>query len=213
MNDWRNDLASLGDSELAKMGVAGDRNALEELFRRQEIGLFAFVSRFIAGVADPEDVYQEIVLRAIQNMHRFNPNLNFRTWLYTLAANHCKNVLRAHEQRGKFKGPSTKVSSNEEEEIDLIEVAEDGSPWPDRNAESAEFMRALDNELANLPVGEREVFVLREFDGLPFREISSILKIPEATARSRMFLAIERLRTRLKRFAGQGAKSGAAGAL
>jgi RNA polymerase sigma-70 factor (ECF subfamily) len=198
----------LDESELVHRGHAGDRKALEELFKRYERGLFAFVNRFVGGAADPSDVYQDVVLRAIENIHRYNPNLSFRTWLFTLAANHCKNVLRSREQRGKFHMPSVKRSRNDAE-IDVLASAPDTAPGPDRAAEGSEFLRALERELMNLPPAQREVFVLREFNDVPFKEISSILKIPEATARSRMYLAVEYLRVRLRAFAGAGAGRGA----
>lgn len=198
----------LEEAELVRRGHAGDRKALEELFKRYERGLFAFVSRFVGGATEPADVYQEIVLRAIENIHRFNPNLSFRTWLYTLAANYCKNVLRSREQRGKFHASAVKRAADDAE-VDVIETAPDAAPGPDRAAENAEFVRALERELSNLPGPQREVFILREFNDIPFKEISSILKIPEATARSRMFLAVEYLRVRLREFAEGAARSGA----
>jgi RNA polymerase sigma-70 factor (ECF subfamily) len=194
------------DSELVRRGRAGDREALGELFGRYEKGLFGFVSRFVRGAAEPEDVYQEVVLRAIENIDRFNPKLSFRTWLFTLAANHCKNVLRSREQRGKFRLPSMR-RLGDDAEVDITETAPDDAPGPDRTTEDAEFVEALRRELTNLPRSQREVFILREFNGISFREISAILKIPEATARSRMFLAVEHLRVRLRHFSGAGAPS------
>ncbi len=191
----------LDEAELVRRGHAGDREALQELLRMHERGLYAFVNRFVGGAAEAADVYQDIVLRAIENIHRYNPNLSFRTWLYTLAANYCKNVLRSRGQRGKFRMPAFRRSGHGDE-IDVLATAPDPAPGPDRAAESSEFLRALERELMNLPAAQREVFVLREFNGVPFREISSILKIPEATARSRMYLAVEYLRVRLRAFAG-----------
>ena len=189
----------LDDTELVRRGRAGERGALEELFKRYEKGLFGYVRRFLKGAADPSDVYQEIVLRAIENLDRFNPKLNFRTWLFTLAANYCKNVFRSKEQRGKFRMPSMR-HAHDDVMIDVTETAPDASPGPDRTLENAEFIEALEHELMNLPHPQREVFILREFNDIPFKEISAILKIPEATARSRMFLAVEYLRVRLREF-------------
>jgi RNA polymerase sigma-70 factor (ECF subfamily) len=201
------DRSGLDEAELVRRGHAGDRSSLAELFRRYERGLFAFVSRFVGGAAEPADVYQEIVLRAIENIHRFNPNLSFRTWLFTLAANYCKNVLRSREQRGKFHAAAVK-RSRDDTEVDVIETAPDASPGPDLAAEHSEFISALERELSNLPAAQREVFILREFNDIPFKEISSILKIPEATARSRMFLALEYLRVRLREFGGKSGRHG-----
>jgi len=196
------------DSDLAIRGHAGDRKALEELFGRHEKGLYSFVNRLVGGVADPADVYQDVVTRAIENLGRFNPKLSFGTWLFTLAANHCKNILRSREQRGKFHMPSMKRRSDDSEE-DILESAPDRAPGPDRKTESAEFVDALERELRNLPRLQREVFVLREFSDFSFKEIAAILKIPEATARSRMFLAVEHLRVRLRAFSGAAPASSA----
>jgi RNA polymerase sigma-70 factor (ECF subfamily) len=194
------------DAELVRRGRAGDRRALEALFGRYEVPLFGFVRRFVSGAAEPADVYQEIVLRAIENIDRYNPKLSFRTWLFTLAANYCKNVLRSREQRGKFRAASVQ-RLGDDAVVDVIETARDASRSPDEGVENAEFVEALEQELQNLPPLQREVFILREFNDIPFKEIAAILKIPEATARSRMFLAIDYLRVRLKEFSAGGASS------
>jgi RNA polymerase sigma-70 factor (ECF subfamily) len=196
------------DSELAVRGHAGDPKALEELLRRHQRELFGFIRRFVGGVAEPSDVYQEIVLRIIENLDRYNPKLNFRTWMFTLAANYCKNVLRSKERRGRFQARAVR-GYGDGEPIDVIESAENGSPGPDAAAENAEFLGALEKELQNLPAPQREVFILREFNDVPFKEIAAILKIPEATARSRMFLALDYLRVRLREFSGGRGASGA----
>jgi len=196
------------DSELAVRGHAGDSEALEELLRRHQRELFGFIRRFVGGVSEPSDVYQEIVLRIIENLDRYNPKLNFRTWMFTLAANYCKNVLRSKERRGRFHAPAVRPAGDGES-IDVIESAESSSPGPDAAAENAEFLDALDKELHNLPAPQREVFILREFNDVPFKEIAAILKIPEATARSRMFLALDYLRVRLREFSGERGAPGA----
>ena len=208
--DEKVEIREPADSELVRRGRAGDREALGELLGRYEKGLYGFVSRFVRGAAEPADVYQEVVLRAIENIDRFNPRLSFRTWLFTLAANHCKNILRSRQQRGKFHAASVRRLDDDREE-DSVQAAPDGSPGPDLSAENAEFMRALNGELMNLPRPQREVFILREFNGFSFREISSILKVPEATARSRMFLAVEHLRVRLREYSGRPASYSPAG--
>jgi RNA polymerase sigma-70 factor (ECF subfamily) len=195
------------DSELAVRGHAGDSGALEELLGRHERELFGFVRRFVGGAAEADDVYQEIVLRIIENLGRYNPKLNFRTWMFTLAANYCKNVLRSRERRGRFHAPAVR-SSGDGRFVDVIETAESGSPSPYAAAETADFLEALDRELQNLPAPQREVFILREFNDIPFKEIATILKIPEATARSRMFLAVDYLRVRLKEYARRSGASG-----
>ncbi len=200
------------DSELAQKGHAGDAKALEELLRRHQRELFGFIRRFVGGVADPNDVYQEVVLRIIENLKRYNPKMNYRTWMFTLAANYCKNVLRSRKLRARFHAPATKETGGEES-IDVIETAESAAKTPDAAAEDSEFMTALEKELQNLPGPQREVFILRQFNDVPFKEIAAILKIPEATARSRMFLAMDFLRVRLKRFstgAGQRGPEGRA---
>jgi RNA polymerase sigma-70 factor (ECF subfamily) len=193
----------LDDAELVRRGRAGDRKAFEELFGRYERGLFSFVRRFVGGSAEPEDVYQEVLLKAMTNIGRYNVNLSFRTWLFTLAANHCKNVLRSRDQRGKFRAPWTRKASDEGE-IDVLDIVSSDEPDPEKDVETSEFMGSLERELGSLPPPQREVFILREFNGFSFKEIAAILKVPEATARSRMFLAVDRLRTRLRRFSLAG---------
>jgi RNA polymerase sigma-70 factor, ECF subfamily len=194
------------DEELIRRGRAGEREALGELFERYEVELYGFVRRFLRGAAEASDVYQEIVLKIIENLDRFNPKLNFRTWMYTLAANHCKNVLRSKERRKRFQAQPVR-RYGEDDEIDLIERAPNGSPAPDRKVEDEEFIEALEGELANLPAPQREVFILRAFNNVSFKDISMILRIPEATARSRMFLAVEYLRVRLREFSASAARA------
>ena len=79
----------------------------------------------------------------------------------------------------------------------MAEWLADGRPAPDRAAHHARLRPLLEQALMSLPKEQREVFVLREYSGVPFKEIASVVGMSENTVKSRMRYALEGLRRRL----------------
>jgi RNA polymerase sigma-70 factor (ECF subfamily) len=114
--------------------------------------------------------------------------------MYTIARNLCADAARRERVRGAESLDEQAAGKDGEEGRPLVdEVPGDGAA-PDRGAESLRLRPVLLRALAALPPEQREVFVLREQAGLPFREIAEMLGVNENTVKSRMRYALEGLR-------------------
>ncbi len=142
----------------------GSREGFEELFARYRGPVYGFFVRRVAHRERAEDLTQETFVAVIDSARRYVPKALVRTWIYSIAM---KQV--ASERRREGRG--TPVS------LDLV-----GSAPSDADA-SVWIRQALER----LPVQEREMLMLREYEQLTYAEIADLLGIPVNTVRSRLF--------------------------
>src|SRR5216684_2106849 len=175
------------DEELLAAFQQGDVGAVEALLRRHRAPLFTFLLRMLGDRERAEDLAQETFLRIVKGAAAWEQRARFQTWLYTIARNLCVDASR----RDKFRRTGS-----------LDETGPDGDPplvdsGPDRGAESARLRPVLQKALLSLPAEQREVFILREQAGVPFKEIAVMVGVNENTVKSRMRYALEGLRKAL----------------
>ncbi len=144
----------------------GSRDALEELFARYREPLYGFFRRRLANTQRAEDLTQEAFIAVIQGSERYEPRARVRTYLYGIALN-----LLAAERRKQAKQCFAEM------------VRE---PSVTLSSESEIWVR---DALQKLGAGEREILMLREYEGLPYSEIADVLRLPVNTVRSRLFRA------------------------
>ncbi len=186
------------DTELMTRFKAGDARAFEALLARHRRGVFNFCLKMLANRAAAEDAMQEVFLRVVRSAKDWQRQAKFTTWLYTIARNHCVDAIRRNTHR-KTASLDHAFNDQEGDGTPLGErVADEEGISPDRGAESARMRHLLASAIADLPAEQREVFVMREHAGLPFKEIAEVVGIPENTAKSRMRYALEHLRDRLR---------------
>lgn len=173
----------------------GDAAAFETLVRRHRTDVFSFLSRLLGDRARAEDLVQETWMKAIAAAPRWEERARFRTWLFSIARNLAVDEARRRAFRGTAQ-PLDVAGRPGDPTPDRVLAADD--PPPDRAASAALLRPRLEAALAALPEEQREVFLLREFAGVPFAEIAAITGTPEPTVKSRMRYALESLRRRLE---------------
>ncbi len=175
---------------------AGDARAFETLVRRHRTPVFNFILRFTGHRARAEDVLQETWLKVVRSAREYEPKAKFTTWLYTIARNLCVDSARkeSYRQASSLEAP---VGSGGDEGRPLGEGLPDAGVSPERGAYNARMRPLLERALAGLPEEQREVFVLREYSGIAFKEIAEVTGVSENTVKSRMRYALEGLRRRL----------------
>lgn len=189
-------LRELADEELFARFRRGERPAFETLLRRHRAPLFTFVLRTLGPSerARAEDIVQDTFVRVIKASADWQHQAGFSTWLFTIARNLCLDQRRRdkHRSADSLDAPVAAGATHS-----LGETLEGFAPGPERQAMSGALRPAIELALSRLSDEQREVFILREYSGLPFKEIAQVQGIGENTVKSRMRYALESLRATL----------------
>jgi RNA polymerase sigma-70 factor (ECF subfamily) len=181
----------------------GDVKAFEVLLKKHKKPVYNFCLRMLGDRTGAEDAMQEVFLRVVRSAQDWEKQAKFTTWLYTIARNHCVDLLRRASYRQTASLDQT-LGSEEGGQTLQDRVADEAAMPPDRGAESARLRGALDAALRALPEEQREVFVMREHAGMPFKDIAEVVGVPENTVKSRMRYALEHLRKSLEKLGVSG---------
>lgn len=171
----------------------GDARAFKELFERYREPLFNFLLRRVRDRSRAEELYQDIWTTVIERCHEFRGESKFSSWLYTIARNRCidhgrRMKLRSHDSLDAPRGDSGRA---------LVERVANPGPSTEDLAMGATFKARIAHAVEELPEDQREVFLLRQLQGLGFQEIAEIVGAPVNTVKSRMRYALERLQHEL----------------
>lgn len=177
--------------------LRGDAAPLGVLMQRHQTSLFRFCLRMLGDRSASEDATQEVFVKAVRGAKNWRPSAKVKTWLFSIARNHCIDELRKRTHR-KTDSLEQPLKGAKEEGTSLGQTVRDSAtPDPERSSMSKELRPRLIEALLALPEPQREVFLLREQAGLSFPEIASVLEVPENTVKSRMRYALQGLRKSL----------------
>ena len=182
---------------------SGDARAFEVLVKRHRAPVFNFILRFTGNRARAEDLLQEAWLKVVRGAGEYEPKARFTTWVYTIARNLCVDSARKESYR-QTESLDAPVEADEANGRALGETLPDGSVNPERGAHNTRLRPLLERALAALPDEQREVFILREYSGVAFKEIAAVTGTSENTVKSRMRYALEGLRKRLSELGVDG---------
>ncbi|MXY29028.1 sigma-70 family RNA polymerase sigma factor [Candidatus Poribacteria bacterium] len=190
------------DDELMERYRAGDEDAFTLLVRRHQQPLINFIARYINDRDSAEDLAQETFVRIFKASPRYKPGqAHFKTWMYHIAANLCKNELRNRGRRNRYRVDNVVDGNGDSERIDLIESAPaDAAFQPEVALERKELHDAIQSAIAELPEQYRVPLVLRDLQGLSYDEISETLELRSGTTKSRINRARLMLKDKLKSY-------------
>jgi RNA polymerase sigma-70 factor (ECF subfamily) len=175
------------DEELIARFQDGDTYAFDQLVRRYKDPLLNFIFRFIGDLNESEDIVQDTFYRVYKNKHYYKEVAKFSTWIYTIAGNLAKTELRRRKRRKIF---SIHKETQTEKEFELPDPKRD----PEEEVDSTITEKHIHKAISNLPPKFRQVIILRDVQGFSYEEISSIIKVPLGTVKSR----VNRARLRLQ---------------
>lgn len=177
------------DEQLMDEVVKGNSRAFTELYDRYSKPMLNYFYRMLwQDKLKAEDFMQELFTKIIQKPHLFNSKLKFKTWIFSIANNMCKNEYRKQEVR--------KGSNNDLHENIIGEDASDAVKKVDQSL----FNKRLKEELNLLSESHKQVFILRFKQGLSLKEIADVLDVSEGTVKSRVFYTLKKLSANLKEF-------------
>lgn len=187
------------DEELLDRFGAGDAAAFGTLLQRYRGPLYNFVVRTVRDVDMATDLVQDIFTRVIHRSDGFQRNAKFSTWIYAVARNLCIDHLRRmkHRRHASLDAP---LSEGNGQSTAWVERLANGQPDVERQASTSDLRARIADAVQNLPDEQREVFLLRELQQMPFADIALVVGATENTVKSRMRYALERLQEALADF-------------
>ena len=194
MEAARPDSEAATDESLMRRFQSGDASAFEEMFRRHRRPIYNFILRFVGDRHTADDLLQEVFLRCVQGAANYQFQSKVTTWLYTIARNLCvdtgrKMVFRRH---ASLDGPASKNDDGGGPTLGERIASPDAGV--DRSVIARQLQVRLKTAIESLSAAQREVFVMRQYSNLPFKQIAGIVGVPENTVKSRMRYALEQLR-------------------
>ncbi len=169
------------DLELVARARKGDLDAFGDLVQRHQAALVRYLMHMVSHPADAEDVAQDALIRAFKALKDFRGQSSFKTWLYQIATNAARTHLDKRRQRRE-----DQTDDGEREDLEIGS----GEQVERRIVAHDQLRRAL----AQLPDEWREAVLLRDIEGLEYREIAEALQIPMGTVESRIFRGRQRLK-------------------
>lgn len=190
-------LSERSDEELMELYADGRVDAFDLLVKRHEKPLFHFIRRSCGRKDQAEEILQEVFLRVIKSASRYEQTAKFTTWVYTIARNLCIDKARKANTRGTEVSMDKPHEGNPDGQTLAQRMADNDADSASVQYDRAQFRKELEQALQALPEEQREVFILREFSGLKYREIADAVDCPVPTVKSRMRYALETLRGHL----------------
>ncbi len=181
------DIRSKSDETLMRLSANGDREAFEALYHRYADALYRYFVRMLWGDEElSRDQTQEVFIKIIQKPDLYDGTRSFKTWIYSIAHNMCKNHYRHKE-----------VQKRAEPELAAPLLYDSmGSNTLDRS----EFKLALTKAVNTLEGNKKDTFILRFKHELSIKEIAEITQTSEGTVKSRIFYTLRELAVMLKEF-------------
>ena len=185
------------DEDLVEAFQSGDISAFDQLVRRWDRKIQGVVFRLIGNHEEARDLSQEAFLKAYRALGTFKKEARFSSWLYQIALNATRDRLRRRRRH-------TDLSLDDMEDSPEAALRAVG-PTAFDLVESSDLCRAVAAAMAALPEEQREVVILKEYQGLTFPEIAETLDVPLSTVKTRLYRGLVQLRLRLERQGIRGA--------
>lgn len=182
-------MKNTSDQQRVKNYLEGNTAAFEEIFDRYYKRAEYFFYKMLWNDKEKAEGYaQDLFLKVIEKAKTYNPELSFKTWLFSIANNMCKNEYRKKEVEDKSKNHFTQngtfyENSKAEQKID-----------------ESTFLNHLFEALKEEPIEKKSAFLLKHLEFLSIKEISESLGIPEGTVKSGLHYTTKKLSKKLSHF-------------
>ncbi|MGC9611227.1 MAG: RNA polymerase sigma factor [Minisyncoccia bacterium] len=179
------------DEKIIEEYLDGRRDTLDDLVRKHTNHIYNFIRQYVRDEKRAEDLTQDVFLKVWKNLDKFDPAMNFTSWLFRIARNTVIDFLR------KKKSVNFSELKNNDEEGEIEVDFPDNEPLPEELYEEKELQTAVAEILSELPEKYRSVLVLYHQNQLNFREISEVSGDSVNTVKSRYRRALDIVRKNL----------------
>ncbi|NCG22491.1 MAG: sigma-70 family RNA polymerase sigma factor [Rhodobacterales bacterium] len=177
------------DAELLRVVIEGDTTAYRGLVEKYQGRVYSMVYGMLRNREDARDVTQEAFVKGFRNLQSFRLESSFYTWLYRIAM----NLAIDHTRKKKRQAAAGFDEGIAARDLDgAISDLHHGDS-PSKSLERKQLMSVIMDALEKLPTDQKQVILLRELEGLSYKEISDIMEIPEGTVMSRLYYARKKL--------------------
>jgi RNA polymerase sigma-70 factor (ECF subfamily) len=171
---------------LIRRCVSGDAVAWEEIVQQYHRRIYNICYRFTGSADDAEDLTQEVFIKVYKTLNTYEAQRGaFMTWVTTVT----RNLLVDHFRKTKHDRATDSLdtpASEHEDALPLSEQIQDTSAPPDARVQSRETGDTVHQALQKLSPELREAVILRDLQDMDYREIATVLKVPEGTVKSRI---------------------------
>lgn len=182
------------DREVVEAVLGGDPSAYRFLVERYQGRVYAMLCGMTRDREEARDLTQDTFVRAFHNLDRFRLESSFYTWLYRIAMNLAIDHSRKHSRVKSSEFDDGVATKGADGVLDPGHHAMN----PARALERKRLHAKLHEALETLSPEHRQIILLREVEGLSYKEISEVLELPEGTVMSRLFYARKRLQSALR---------------
>ncbi len=175
------------DRALVASAVAGHEGGFEELVRRYQRPIAAYVYRMVGDYDTALDLTQEIFIKVYGSLARYRAEFKFSTWIYKIAHNCSVDHLRRQNGREQ-----SLVTGMEGDSYEL--PLESGRLSPEQESERRERRIEIESVIRSLPAAYRELIILRHSQDLTYEEIVEVTGLPLGTVKNRLFRARDMMR-------------------
>jgi RNA polymerase sigma-70 factor (ECF subfamily) len=181
------DPIAINDRDLVASAIAGREGSFEELVRRYQRPISAYVYRMVGNYESALDLTQEIFIKVYNSLRRYRSEFKFSTWIYKIAHNSAVDYLRRTATREQ-----SLISGSGSEQFEL--PIQSSRPTPEQESERKERRVEIESVVRTLPGNYRELIILRHSQDLTYEEIVEVTGLPLGTVKNRLFRAREMMR-------------------
>jgi RNA polymerase sigma-70 factor (ECF subfamily) len=171
---------------LVRRCIAGDAVAWEEIVQKYHRRIYNICYRFTGSATDADDLAQEVFIKMYRTLNTYDVERGaFMTWVTTVT----RNLLVDHFRKTRQDRVTDSLDTPQSEQEDAMPLGEripDRGPPPDSNVQSREAKEAVHEALQKLSPDLREAVILRDLQDMDYREIATVLRVPEGTVKSRI---------------------------
>ena len=190
ITDYRN--YKLSDAQVVSRVLAGEKELYEILLRRNNQTLYRVIRSYLKELEEVEDCMQDTYLKAYEKLHQFKHHSKFSTWLIRIGINEALARLKA---KGRY--ITLHRSNNESLQSHILELPDATQNNPEKKIIRQEAKQMLENAIDKLDTKYKNIYILREIEGMSIAEVSDCLQLSASNVKVRLHRAKAKIKENL----------------